>query len=472
LLERTGDGLRGFAVQGASWAPDDTIVFTAVNPRVRGLWRIAASGGTPQRLTTVREGELGHSWPQMVPGRHAVLYTIWNNTGFGGGRIVVQPLPGGEPTILVEGGSYGRIVVDGDGRAWLVYARPESLLAAPFDLDRLQLAGQAVPVLSGVLTNLSGGAHFASSPAGVLVYVPGELNETIKTAVWIDRTGKATEIGRIPGLGFQYRLSPDGRRLARPEAVGPSRDLYVENLETQETPARLTFGATTNSPVWTWDGKRIIYAKGAPKANLFWKAADGSGDEERLTTSKNGQIPGSVSRDGKTLAYVEDDPDSGSDIWLLSLGETRAPRLLVGTPGAELYPMISPDGRWLAYKSIMSGKFEIYLVSLSGDGRQHPVSKGGGHNPLWSPDGRELYYRSDIPERRGDMMVVSIDTRGREPKIGTPRLLFQSPYQGEGDIAPDGRFLLLKPTPEESPSRVIQVVFNWFRDLQVRVAAR
>jgi serine/threonine protein kinase/Tol biopolymer transport system component len=459
----------GFSVQGAAWGPDDTILFTATNPAARGLWRVAASGGTAQRVTTPREGEQLHSWPQTLPDGKSVLYTIWNITGFDGGRIAVQPIDGGEPMILVERAGYGRVVSLDDRRGYLVYARPEGLLAARFDLDQRRLTGPAMPVVDGVATNLSGGAHYSVSSGGLLAYIPGKLDEVDKTLLWVGRDGTATEITTISGFSFQYRLSPDGRRVVRPNTDGVSRDLWVDDLERRGTPMRLTFGGVHNVPIWTADGKRVIYSSGVPNENLFWRAADGSGDEERLTTSANRHIAGSVSHDGTLLAYIDADVASGGDIWLLPLREPRRPRRFLSTPFGERHPTFSPNGRWLAYTSNMSGQFEVYVCSLADERRQIPVSKGGGYIPLWSPDGRELYYRSVDPTQGGNMMAVSVDISGPEPKIGAPRVLFASPYQGTGDIAPDGRFLLVKRTPQESPSRFIELVFNWFGELQEKV---
>jgi Tol biopolymer transport system component len=325
-----------------------------------------------------------------------------------------------------------------------------------------------MPVVSEVAVNLSGGAHFDVSASGLLAYVPGGLDELNKTALWVARDGTPTEIGVIPGLGFGYRLSPDGRRLARPGATGPTRDLWVDDLERRGTPIRLTAGLTTNDPTWTPDGLRVIYAS---EGQLFSRAADGSGAEERLPVSARLLNVGSISPDGKTLAYSAVQTDSTPpDLWLLPLhGESRQPRKLLDTPFAELDARISPDGRWVAYRSNMSGAFEIYLTAMAGGGRQIAVSNGGGQVPRWRRDGRELYFRDRDPATGGNMMVVSVDLSGAEPKLGTPQVLFPSPYQGDGDIAPDGRFLMLKPTPLESPSRVIQLVVNWFDELRAKV---
>ena len=457
---------------GAAWGPDGTLLYVPNPNGHSGVWRVPVDGGKGEPVTTVGEGTHSHQWPQWLPDGKAVLFTMWNNTSFDGGRIAVQSLEGGEPTILVERASHGRVVVLDGGRAYLVYARPEGLLAAPFDLDRRRLAGLAVPVQDGVLVNLSGGAHFSSSSDGTLAYLPGGLDEVNKTLLWVDQDGRSTVVApSIPGIGFQYRLAPDGRRIVRPNGVGPDRDLWIDDLGRGRS-TRLTFNAQTQQPIWTYDGRRVIYAAGLPIGNLYWRAADGSGAEERLTTSPNEQVAGSATADG-TLVYFERNPKTGFDIWAMPLNGTRTLRPVIVTPKNEGNPRISPDGRWLTYQSNVSGQVEAHVASFPDGNRRLQVSKDGGFTPIWSPDGRELYYRTrNSPTASGEMMAVSIDTTSGEPKIGTPRVLFPAAFQGNGDIAPDGRFLLLQPTPKQSTARGIQLVLNWFDDLQAKAPAR
>ena len=460
---------------GSWWGDDDSILYsTAPGGEV---WRVPSGGGTPHQVTTKPEAGAVHSWSQMLPGGRSVLYTIWNNTGFEGGRIVMQPLAGGSPTVLVERGSYGRVVAR-DGIAFLVYARPEGLMAAQFDLEGGRVMGAPELVQPGVLTNLSGGAHFSLSADGVLAYVPGELYEGAKTMLWVDTTGKTIELPPMPGVGFQYRLSPDGSKLVRPnatgadgEATGANRDLWIDDLTGRSASLRLTFDQVTNLPIWTHDGSRVIYTRGEQVDNLFWRAADGSGEEERLTTSPNPQITGSVTPDG-TLVYFERDPKSGFDLWLLPLNGSRQPRRFLSTPRNEGNPRTSPDGRWVAYQSNISGNVEVYVASFPSAATRLRISQDGGASPMWSPDGRDVYYRAPQSQGSGQMMAVSIDTTGLEPRIGTPRVLFPGPFQGNGDVAPDGRFLLVKQTTRESATRVIQLVFDWFDELQTKVPHR
>ncbi|MCC7180099.1 MAG: PD40 domain-containing protein [Acidobacteria bacterium] len=429
--------------------------------------------GEAQPVTALDTNELHHSWPQVIGGGRALLHTAWNNSGFDGARILVRPITGGEPTVLVEGASHARVVRARGGSAYLVYARAEGVLAAPFDEETLRVAGAAVPVQHAIQTNLSGGAHFSVSDTGLLAYVQGTMNELDKTLVWVDPTGAATDIATITGLSFNYRLSPDGRRIVRPNTSGGDRDLWVDDLEGRGPPRRLTFGGVHNTPIWTPDGSRVIYASGVPRGNLFWKAADGSGAEERLSSSAHAQMPGSVSPDGGTLAYTQIAGDQQPpDIWLMSLREPREVRRFVSTPLADIRPTFSPDGRWLAYSSNVSGRFEVYVTSLPDGDRQIPVSNGGGYLPLWSRDGRELYYRTTSTESiTGNVMAATFDADAPEPVRGT-RPLFAAPYQGDGGVAPDGRFLYLQPTPQVSTARVIHVVVNWTDELAAIVQGR
>jgi Tol biopolymer transport system component/predicted Ser/Thr protein kinase len=458
--------VEGASYLGASWGRDDTIVYST-DPGFE-LWRVPSAGGAPQRLTTRSPADL-HSWPQLLPGDRSLLYTVWNNSGFDAARIVVQPLAGGDPRVLVERGSFGRVLVSRDA-AYLVYARPEGLFAAPFDLHTEQLIGAAMPVQDRVLTNMSGGAHFTVSADGTLAYVPGVLYENDKTLVWVARDGTTTELPPMPGIGFQYKLSPDGKRIARPNAGGTgeaNRDLWIDDLTGRTAPIRLTFGEVTNTPVWTPDGISVIYT--AKDGNLFLRRADGAGEPRQLTTGQERKEAGSVTPDG-TLVYHQLDPKNGFDLWRLSLTGSGEPAEVVRTPRNEGAPKTSPDGRLVAYQSNISGRPEVYVASFpSGDNRVR-ISRDGGLYALWSRDGREVYYRA-LPGDR-EMMAASIEVVNGTPWAGPPVVLFPGPFQGFGDVGPDGRFFLVKPTTREASTRVIQLVFDWFDDLHQKVTAQ
>jgi len=234
------------------------------------------------------------------------------------------------------------------------------------------------------------------------------------------------------------------------------------------------------NPAWTPDGKRLAYRSNrAGNWNLFWRSSDGSGSEERLTTSDNGQTPYSFSRDGQLLAFSEISPTTGFDIWVLRLGDPsassgQAPSAGSGqvnkaqpflrTPFNETVPQFSPDGRSLAYVSDESGGYEVYVQPYPGPGGKWRVSSGGGGFPLWNPNGRELFYRSG-----SKMMAVDVTT-SMSFSVGTRKMLFEGQGLAGWDVSPDGqRFLMVKPVEQQQAATQINVVLNWFEELKRRV---
>jgi Tol biopolymer transport system component len=225
--------------------------------------------------------------------------------------------------------------------------------------------------------------------------------------------------------------------------------------------------------VWSPDGKRIAFSSDREgQRNIFWQLADGSGGLERLTTSNSDQYPLAWSRDGQLLAFVENNPVTGRDIWVLRLNDRRAQPFL-RTPSTEGAPSFSPDGRWLAYASDESGRPEIYVQAYPGPGGKWQISAEGGTEPVWSPNGRELFYRSG-----NKMMAVDIATQTGFA-VGKPRMLFEGRYEpgpvqiDNYDVSPDGqRFLMLKPSEQaQAAPTQINVVLNWFEELRQKVPA-
>ena len=451
-----------FFIRGASWGDNDTIVF-ASGFGTDGLSQVPAAGGKPQAITTKdpATGEEAHRWPQLLPGSKAVLFTAWSRN-LDDSLIVVQRLDTKEKRILVRGGTYARYVPTGH----IVYARAGSLMAVPFDLSRLQVTGDPISVAEGegVSLDREGNAQFAISETGSLVYVPGGLQGADRTMVWVDRKGAEQPLMAPPRNYLAPRLSPDGQRVAA-AISGANDDVWIYDIPRQAL-ARLTFGARSLTPVWTPDGKRIVYRSNrAGSLNLFWKLADGSGEEERLTTSQLNQTPLAVSPDGQSLIFKE-----GQALSVLPLAGDRKSRLFFETTSNTAGAEFSPDGRWLAYASDESGRNEIYVRPFpSGTGRWQ-ISTEGGAQPLWSRSG-EIFYRD------GDKtMAVQIATQPAVT-VGKPRLLFEKPYvtiggSNSSGMTPDGqRFLMLKAGEEEQEASQINVVLNWSEDLKRRVLA-
>ena len=450
--------------RGASWAPDDTIIFAP--SMTSGLFRVSAAGGMPKPLTVPdrKMGEFSHRWPEILPGGKAVLFTIWTGAGgsFDSARVDVLSLQTGERRVLVQGGAYGRYESSGH----LVYARADGLLMVPFDLKRLEVTGPPVSIPEGVnMSPSSGVAEFSLSGDGSLAYLPGGTRVGERTLVWVDRKGAVRPLAAPPRPYLGPRLSPDGRGLAVAIQV-TNPGLWVYDLA-RGTLTRLTGSDVGPLPIWTPDGKHVTFLSAPSGAmNLYWMAADGSGAAEPLTASDKYRVPGSWSPDGRTLAFTEVDPATGFHIWVLNLEGDRRTRPFLQTASSEGGPAFSPDGRWLAYQSDESGRWEIYVRPFPGPGGKSQISTEGGTEPVWARNGRELFYRN------GDkMMATAIETK---PVFAAakPELLFEGHYASPTslanyDVSPDGqRFLMIKASEQESAPTQLNVVLNWSDELR------
>jgi eukaryotic-like serine/threonine-protein kinase len=461
------------AARGEAWGSNDSIFITPANNSP--IVRISAMGGKREPVTSLGPGELSHRWPRLLPDGSAVIFTIWNDTGWEAARIVAQSLTGGTRTTVVEGGGNGRYLHDpATGHGYLVYARSEGLLAAPFDAARLALAGQAVPVVDSALTNLSGGAHFDLSPSGTLAYVPGTSGEADRDLVWVTLDGTVSPARRVHAMGRYWTLAPDGERVVWINSVGPARDVWIDDLK-RGTTTRVTSGADAFVPIWSPDGKSVIFARGTP-ANLYRRRIDSRDAGDQIMSGNRTQMPTSVSPDESTLAYTEFDPISGSDIWLLTLPASRD-RPGSGSAGPPAKPFVktnysegsarfSPDGRWLAYQSNESGRFEVYVRSFPGGEQVIQISTDGGLEPMWSSSGREIVYRGTDGKMR---MAALVTTPSFE--VSGVRILFDSTeYENIFAISPDGRRLLMMraDSPEQAPRQILLIV-NFIAELRQRL---
>jgi serine/threonine-protein kinase len=446
---------------GGSWAPDGTIVYT--QSYKSGLWRVSAGGGTAQRLTTPDSagGELAHWWPQILPdGRH-VLFTNFS-TPIERAKIELLDLRTGERKVLVRGGVFGRYLTTGQ----LVYASGESMLAVPFDLRRLAVTGPAIPVLGDIAVLPSNGlAAFSVSERGDLAYVPVSAVNGETRPVWVARDGTERPLLTRPGQYSEPALSPDGRRIALTiTGSGGNRDVWVYE-PARDLLTRITSGeAAEFGALWTSDGRRLIYSSERPVFDLFSRAADAGTPEAPVLVGGSDKYAGSLSPDGKLLAFSLSAP-AASEIWLLPLDGTGKARPLLQSRFSTRRPAFSPDGRWLAYDSDESGRREVYLQSYPDLGRlRRQISTSGGDEPHWTRGGRELVYRS------GDS-VFAVGVQPASGETGRPVFLFAGSFPAafaarNYDVAPDGqRFLMIEVPPESAPRRV-DLVLNWFEELR------
>ena len=448
----------------ASWGPDDTIIYS---PAGAGLLQVPASGGEPAALTTldIESGERRYSFPQILPNGKDVLFIIRADTG---SHIALLSLETKERTVLSGLGeaSWAQYLSTGH----LVYVRPAGVLAVPFDLERREATGPPHSVLDDADFDSggSGSPSFTISQSGSLVYASGNATDRDRSLMWVERDGRATLLAEALRGSRHPRLSPDGRRVAEAGSRGSGRfDIWILDVE-RGTRTPLTHEGNNFVPAWAPDRGRVAFTsiRGGKDWDVFWKAVDGTGEVEALLTEQHTQWPTSWSPDGELLVFAEDNPQTGWDIGILSLQREARRSAFLATKFNEFSAKFSPDGSWLAHVSDESGQDEVYVRPYPGPGPRFLISSDGGQEPVWSPDGRELYYRN------GDQVLAVAITTEPAFRPGRPELLFEARYEKSPvpavnyDISPDGkRFLMVKERP--GTTRVhFNVVLNWFEELK------
>jgi eukaryotic-like serine/threonine-protein kinase len=462
-----------------NWGADDNILFSTNGV----LTRIRSGGGTPETVATpdYTKGEQFYAGAQLLPSDHGILVTIHRGGGNTDDNVIVVLNPRTkEKKVVLEHAGIAQYVSTGpvSTAGHLVYYDPRtaSLLAVPFDADRLAVRGSPVPVVDAVRSTVGPFGDFSISDSGTLVYVPGTAKgRTASTLVWVDRAGTEQQLGAPPrAYGSNLtapRLSPDGHRIAVTIA-GDSDDVWVYDQD-RGTLERVTSEGNSRGPVWTPDGKRLVYERspGADSAVLSVPVDSSAAPSVIATQNKASILPSSISPDGRLmLGFFPID----KGLWVLDLveGAPGGPKLrpFLDSKFAKFNPSFSPDGKWVAYRSDETGRSEIYVTPYPGPGGRFQISTDGGQFPRWAGDGRELFYRNQADDK---MMAVEIQT---EPtfRAGKPTVLFERRYGNGYDVSPDGkRFLMVKPAGgEQAPTDQLNVVLNWFEELKARVPAR
>jgi eukaryotic-like serine/threonine-protein kinase len=465
----------GAGVIGASWGDDDTIVF-ATGDTSTGLLRVSAAGGDPTVITRPDSaaGETDHAFPSVLPGGRGVLFTVTAAGGAATGQVAVFDFKTGRSKTLIRGGTQAEYVESSTGSAqggYLIYASGGALYAVRFNLASLEVVGDPVRVVDGVMTYSAGAANFSVSREGTLVYAPAQPGEG-RSLVWVTRQGTEEPLAAPPRAYAQPRLSPDGKRVAI-ATIDREIDIVIWNLTTGKLTSLTPGPEEEICPVWTHDGQRLVFSSTREGvANIFWQTADGAGAPERLTTSPNQQYPSSISPDGELL-FQESAPKTGADLMLLGMpGTDHAARVtaLLQSSYREANGEISPDGHWLAYQSNEStNRNEIYVRPFPvADERRWPVSVGGGVKPLWARDGRELFYLNDT-----SLMSVRIETTPVFSPANPTKLFDGQYFSGitgrTYDVSLDGkRFLMIKRAATDTtatPADMV-VVLNWTQELK------
>ena len=450
--------------RGAAWGESGAIVF-APNP-ASGLMQLPAAGGTPVELTKLGEGEATHRWPQFLPGGKKVLFTSYGSGDRNAGRIEVVDVGTGKRTVVHQGGTFARYA----GSGHLLYLNNRTLFAAPFDLSALKMTSLPAPVLQDISTNVEGGGQYDVSASGTIVYLTGQAAGARNALVWADRQGKPTP---VTGTRREYqtppRVSPDGRRVAVAIIAEGNSDIWIHDLE-RDTQTRLTFDEGRDLyPVWSHDGQFVYFTSNRTgKWSIMRKRADGTGSEESMLDSDKEMDAYSASADGRFLGYHV--VAAGGDSMILPLQEDRKPRALFTSASSDGDPVFSPDGRWVAYDSDESGRWEVYVRPVAGEGGRWQVSVQGGEFARWSRDGGTLFYQ----ERGKNAWRVPVKATGSSLEVGRPEKLFELAVglQPDWDVTADGsRFLMVQSeTTAAAGGSMVKLTFNWFEDLKALLA--
>jgi hypothetical protein len=448
---------------GASWTADRIVFGQGPN----GIMEVSATGGTPKVIAKVdgNKGEVAHG-PHLLPGGDALLFTLAKAQQWEDARAVVQSLKTGQRKVLLEGATDAQYVETGH----LLYGHDATMLAVPFDVQRLEVKGGPVALLEGVTeANPTGSMQFSLSRTGTVVFVPGTIAQN-RSLVWKDRRGKEEVVPAGSKPFANPRLSPDGTRVAV-EVSDQEQAIWIWEFM-RGTLTRLTFGRASDiQPRWTPDGRRILYSSIVDgERSVVWKAADGTGAAERLTRGTRGadaQAPRSVTPDGKWLLVAIVSPTTGSDLNLVPLeGEHRTQPLLHAAFN-EGNGEISPDGRWLAYQSDESGRVEVYVRPFPDVDKGHwQVSTDGGFAPRWSRDGRELFFSDPA-----NVVAAAVRVDGSTFAAGKPVVLFPRASYGSYDVGRDGRFLVIKFGTLNQQQQIV-IVQNWLEELKARVTSK
>ena len=451
--------------RGGTWGSDGWIYVT--ENVLGGLKRLPENGGELEEVSVpdAERGERTHRWPDVLPDGSAVLYTsdTFSSTEYyDDARIEAVSTSTGEQRVLIEGSSMARYLTSGH----LLFARAGSLYAVPFDTGTLEVSGSPTLVLQGVFTSVASGAvHFTVSDSGVLAFLPGELDTGRRKTVWIDRQGVIEPTGPDIGPHRQIALSPDNRHLALISGTGQNDDLWVHDLE-RDTTSRLTFEGSASEPLWSPDGKRLAYSttQEGREADVHWKAADGSSEAEPLWAAGPQGLPMTFSPDGKYLLIDRLEGSEVSDIWVLDMEDRGELTVWLKSPADEFQARFSPDGKWIAFTSDESGQYEVYVRPFPGPGGRWQISNGGGMEPHWSADGRELFYRNFATIYGVGVETTETFVAGRPEQLAEG--VSDPPFGSTFAPSKDGQRFLALINMEPRDLDHMQVIVNWGAEVE------
>jgi Tol biopolymer transport system component len=429
------------------------------------IQRVALSGGAPSAVTALNaaRSDISHAYPVFLPDGLHFLYLV-RTTGSEANGIYLGSINSRpeqqDPKRLIATDFAADFVPFADGeRGAILFYRDGVLLAQPFDLRRLEAVGEVTPVAEQVGSN-NAFAFFSASVNGTLVYRSTAAED--ERLNWLDRQGNRLGSVGEPHLYLNLAISPDGTRAATAR-IEPGRDIWLTEFA-HASDTRFTFDPAADvRPVWSPDGSRIAFSSNrSGQFDLYQHASNGSGQDELLFKSDHLKVPTDWSRDGRYLLYEELDPKSKRDLWVLPMDAAssgRKPVPFLRTDFDEWNGKFSPDSHWVAYESDESGQYEIYVrpfPAVEGGGKWM-ASRGGGSQPHWRGDGKELFYIG--PDN--SLMEVPVSANGAVFQQGTPAALFKAPPSPDWDLTADGKRFLFPIASGGATQPPFTVVQNW-----------
>jgi len=471
-----------FPPSGLVWDAGGNLFF---GTEEKGIWEVGVEGAV-RAITTLGEAEWAHGLPCALPGGQALLFTVRKSTfTWGREEIVAHTLATGKRKVLLQDAADARYLPTGH----LVFLRRGVLFGVAFDARRLEVRGTPVALLdpvaqaltAGDTRDLTGAGQFAISGTGTLAWVPGRAAPYPQSAlVTVERRGEVWNLS-APLRNYDpfLRVSPDGRRLAVMIRSLTDLGLWLFDLGRDDVLTPLVREGEVHWLVWSPDGQRLLFNwLNDGRYSLAAQTADRSRPPKVL--ARLDSDVSSVTPDGLQLATVSGGVSTSVMIVTLGQGEATV-KPWHETTQTELHPEFSPDGRWLAYTSNVSGRGEVYLRPYPGPGAVVLVSVDGGSNPAWHPNGRELFF-VDLPDPADKRRMMAVDVElGTPPRIGRPRALFEFDSNNLRfgcipvrcyDVAPDGqRFYVVQAVASPPPPVVtrIDLVLNWFEELKAKV---
>jgi serine/threonine protein kinase len=440
-------------VGGGSWNRDGMILFDQLSSP---LFRVSARGGEPVQVTRLESGQTNHQFPQFLPdGRHFTYYV------FGGPSqgVYAGSLDGGSSKRLTDADDAAVVSPSG----FLLFPRQTALFAQAFDFQRQELFGNPFPVAAARTAGIS-------AASGIVAYRTGGA-AVVRQLSWLDRSGKSVgAIGAPDNADLnEAELSPDGKRVAVSRVVNGNTDVWLIDA-VRGVPTRFTYDAASDGiTLWSPDGNRVVFQSNRKGAfNLYSKQSSVTGADELLLESAQPKAPADWSPDGRFLLFRSMDPQTGFDLWVLPVTGDKKPFPFLKTPFDERNGQFSPDGKWIAYQSNESGRFEIYVQPFPGPGRKFQLSGDGGAQPRWNRNSKEIFYVS--LDRKMMAAPVKLSPEGQSLESGTPAALFPVRIAGgpisafnkqQYAVSSDGQRFLVNLAVDNGAASPITLIYNW-----------